>query len=172
MKLTDALIPFAVTAVAVYGMARGVNIFEAFLEGARDGLGVAFRITPTMIAITLCVGMFMASGGFELMSLFLEPLVSLARIPKEVVPLMLMRPISGTGALSVFRDILSAFGPDTRIGRVASVMQGSTETTFYTVAVYYGATHVRDTRHTLGCACAGDLTGFILSALTVSAFFR
>ncbi|MEA4912563.1 MAG: nucleoside recognition domain-containing protein [Oscillospiraceae bacterium] len=167
MKLSDVLIPFVVAASAVYGMAKGVHIFDAFVEGARDGLKVAWRIAPTMIAITLCVGMFKASGGLDLLSLFLEPVVSLAHIPKEVVPLMLMRPISGTGALAVFKDIIGTYGPDSRIGRVASVMQGSTETTFYTIAVYYGATQVRKTRHTLVSACAGDLTGFILSALTV-----
>lgn len=102
------------------------------------------------------------------MSTFLEPVVGLARLPKEVVPLMLMRPISGTGALAIFKDILSSNHPDSYVGRVASVMQGSTETTFYTLALYFGVTAVKNTRHALSSAVVGDLVGFIMSAVTVT----
>jgi spore maturation protein B len=123
-----------------------------------------------MIAIIMVIGMFKASGGLDLISFFLEPVVSLALIPKELVPLMLMRPISGTGALAIFKDIIAAHHPDSHIGRVASVMQGSTETTFYTIAMYYGVTKVKRTRHTLAAASAGDIAGFIFSALTAAVF--
>ncbi len=167
MKPSDVVIPFVVAAVVVYGLVKGVNIFDAFIEGARDGLKVAYKIAPTMVAIMPCLGMFGASGGLDLLSRFLEPVVSLAGAPKEVVPLMLMRPVSGTGALAVFKSIIAANGPDSFVGRVASVLQGSTETTFYTIALYYGATRVKRTRHTLASACAGDLTGFALSSALV-----
>ncbi len=171
MKLfSEWLIPVVICAIVVYGFVQGCNILDAFVEGAVEGLKVVYKITPTMIAITLCVGMLKASGGLDLIAAFVEPVVSLARIPKEVVPLMLMRPISGTGALAVFKDIIGRFGPDSYVGRVASVMQGSTETTFYTMALYYGVTKVKKTRHTLVSAVGGDLTGFVVSALTVSLF--
>ncbi len=167
MSWSNLLIPAVIGFIIIYGLFKRINVFETFVEGAFDGLKVAYRITPTMLAITLSVGMLKASGGLELLSFFFEPVVGLAGIPREVVPLMLMRPISGTGALAVFKDIISTYHPDSFIGRVASVMQGSTETTFYTCALYFGVTKVKKTRHTLVSAVAGDLTGFILSAVTV-----
>lgn len=168
MKPSELLIPTTIGVFVVYGLAKGTDIFEAFIEGAFGGLKIALKIAPTMIAITLAVGMFKASGGLDLLSTFLEPVVGLARLPKEVVPLMLMRPISGTGALAIFKDILSSNHPDSYVGRVASVMQGSTETTFYTLALYFGVTAVKNTRHALSSAVVGDLVGFIMSAVTVT----
>lgn len=167
MNLPDLLLPLVICLIVVFGFVKGSNVFEAFLQGAAEGMKVVYRIAPTMICITLCVGMLKASGGLELIAAFIEPAVSLVGIPKEAVPLMLMRPISGTGALSVFKSIISEYGPDSFVGRVVSVMQGSTETTFYTMALYYGVTSVKKTRHTLGAAVCGDLTGFVFSALTV-----
>ncbi|NLC78926.1 MAG: spore maturation protein [Ruminococcaceae bacterium] len=170
MKPSDYLIPVVIAVIFIYGLVKGTNIFEAFIEGAANGLRVAVKIAPTMLAITMGVGMFKASGALDLLSHFFEPVVTLAGLPREVVPLMLIRPISGTGALAIFKDILAEFHPDSYVGKVASVMQGSTETTFYTIALYYGVTSVKKTRHTLLSAAAGDLTGFIMSALTVGIF--
>ncbi len=170
MKLSDYIIPVVIAAIFIYGLTKGTNVFEAFIEGAADGLKVAVKIAPTMLAITMGVGMFKASGALDLLSLFFEPAVSLTGLPKEVVPLMLIRPISGTGALAIFKDILANHHPDSYIGKIASVLQGSTETTFYTIALYYGVTSAKRTRHTLLSAAAGDLTGFIMSALTVGLF--
>lgn len=167
MNWSDLFIPLVIGGIIVFGLVKGVNVFDAFVEGAFDGMKVVYKITPTMIAIMLAVGMFKASGGLDLLSFFLEPIVSLVLIPKELVPLMLMRPISGTGSLVIFKEIISTYHPDSSIGRIASVMQGSTETTFYTIAMYYGVTKVKKTRHTLLSASAGDITGFILSAVMV-----
>lgn len=161
------LIPLVICGIIVYGIVKGVNIFDAFIEGAFDGIKVVYKIMPTMIVIMLSVGMMKASGGLDLLSFFFQPIVSFVHIPHEVVPLMLMRPISGTGALAVYQEIISTSGPDSFVGRVASVMQGSTETTFYTIATYYGVTKVKKTRHTLLSAAVGDITGFIFSAVTV-----
>ena len=170
MKLTDFIIPAILTLFIVYGAIKGCNVYELFCDGAMNGLKTAFQIVPTMVAILLTIHMFRASGGLDLLSHALEPIFSLLGIPSETVPLMLVRPISGSGALAVFTDLLEQHHPDSFIGRVASVMQGSTETTLYTIAVYYGATRVKNTRHTLGSALVGDMSGFILSALTVSLF--
>jgi spore maturation protein B len=165
---TDLIIPLVIGGFIVHGMLKGINVFDAFVEGAFEGLKVAYRITPTMLGIMLAVSMLKASGGLDLLSFFFEPIVGIFRIPREVVPLMLMRPISGTGALAVFKDIISNHHPDSYVGQVASVMQGATETTFYTIALYFGVTKVKKTRHTLVSAAAGDLTGFIFAALTVT----
>lgn len=160
-------IPLIIAGIIVFGLIKKVNVLDAFIEGAFDGMKVVYKITPTMIAIMLAVGMFKASGGLELLSKWLDPFVSAVKIPKELVPLMLMRPISGTGSLAIFKGIITTHHPDSPIGRIASVMQGSTETTFYTIALYYSVTGVKNTRHTLIAATAGDLTGFIFSALCV-----
>ncbi|MEG1651779.1 MAG: spore maturation protein, partial [Oscillospiraceae bacterium] len=109
--LSDWLIPCVICGIIVYGFVKGCNILDAFTEGALEGLRVVYRITPTMIAITLCVGMLKASGGLDLIAAFAEPAVELLHIPKQTVPLMLMRPISGTGALAVFKDIIKDNGP-------------------------------------------------------------
>ena len=167
MDFSDWLLPLVIAGILAHGFCRRVDLLAVFAQGAMEGLKVVLHIAPTMIAITLCVGMLRASGGLERIAAFAEPVVSLVGIPKEAVPLMLMRPISGTGALSVFKSLIAQYGPDSFVGRVVSVMQGSTETTFYTMALYYGATGVRRTRHTLPCAVAADLTGFLFSALTV-----
>ncbi|MEG0751606.1 MAG: spore maturation protein [Oscillospiraceae bacterium] len=159
-------------AVLIYGMIRGCGVFEGFTEGALAGLKVVIKIAPTMVAIMLAVGMFKASGALDLLSFALEPVVSLVKIPREAVPLMLVRPISGSGALAVFKDIIERCGPDSYVGRVTSVMQGSTETTFYTLALYFGATRVRRTRHALVCSLSADVVGFVMSAITVTLLMK
>lgn len=167
MSAADLLLPGVLLAVSAAGLAAGRPIFDDFCAGAREGIKTVAGILPALLGIMVAVGMLRASGCLTLVQGLLSPLVRLLGIPEETLPLMLLRPISGTGSLAVFRDILAEVGPDSFAGRVASVMQGSTETTFYTLALYYGVTHVRHTRHTLPAAMAGDLTGFLAAALTV-----
>jgi len=150
---------------------RNVDIFGSFLDGAKEGLMTSLRIMPALVALMTAVGMFKASGALDVLTHFLSPLASVLHLPREVIPLAILRPISGSGAMAIFQDILKSHGADTLIGRVASVMQGSTETTFYTIAVYYGATKVSKTRHTLPSALTGDFVGFIMSAITVQLLF-
>ena len=125
-----------------------------------------------LIGLMTAIGMFKASGALDMLTAAIRPLAQMVHIPPEVVPLAIVRPISGSGALAVFQDILKSYGPDSLIGQVASVMQGSTETTFYTIAVYYGVTKVQRTRHTLASSLVGDVTGFFMSALTVQLILR
>ena len=160
-------IPTAVVLIIGYGLMRGVRVFEVFLEGAKEGLEMSWRILPALVALVVAVGMFKASGGLDLLSFALSPLGRFLGLPCEVMPLALMRPVSGSGAMVVFTDLLKTYGPDSMIGRIASVMMGATETTFYTVALYYGAARVRDTRHTIPAAITADITGFFMSALAV-----
>ncbi len=164
------IIPVIIGGIFLYGIYRGVNTFDAFLAGAKEGLSTVVSITPALICLLTAVAMFKASGALDVLSWGLGPLAEGLGLPREVIPLALLRPISGSGAMVLFNDILATYGPDSFIGRVASVMEGSTETTFYTIAVYYGATKVHRTRHTLPSALSADLAGIIMSAVAVRMF--
>lgn len=165
------VIPVVLCVIVLGGLYKGVPVFDCFLEGAKDGLMTSVRILPALVALMTAVGMFKASGAMDILSFGLAPVARLLGIPREVIPLALLRPISGSGALAIFQDIIKTYGADSFVGRTASVMQGSTETTFYTIAVYYGATSVKNTRHTLTASLTGDLTGFVLSAIAVRLIF-
>lgn len=167
MSFTDWILPCVIAGIFLWGMAKGVDTFACFLEGAKEGLRVAVSVTPALICLITAVSMFRASGGLDVLVWALSPAAKLLGIPPEVMPLALLRPVSGSGATAVFTDILARYGPDSYIGRVASVMQGSTETTFYTIAVYYGATEVKRTRHTLTSSLSADLVGAVMSAVAV-----
>ncbi len=171
MKFTDIIIPVIFAAVILYALRMKVDVWGEFIAGAKDNLKICVEILPTLIAITVAIGMLKSSGVITLVGEVLSPVISLLGFPKECIPLAFIRPISGSGALTVFESILSENGPDSFAGRVASVMMGSTETTFYTIAVYYGATKIRRTGSTLFCSLAGDITGFIVSALVVNILF-
>ncbi len=165
--LSNSIIPLMIGGIIAYGLFKRVNIFETFIEAAGDGLKIAIRILPALIMLLTAISMLEASGAMELIVVALSPLAELLGIPKEVLPLALMRPISGSGGMVLYTQILEQYGADSYLGRVASVMQGSTETTFYTIAIYYGATKVKNTGHTLFSSLAGDFTGIYCSVLTV-----
>ena len=161
------ILPLIVLFFLVYGLLTGVAVFDVFLQGAKEGLSTAAHILPSLVGLMTAVGVFKASGALDLLSHGLKPVAQLLGLPAEVMPLALLRPISGSGGMAVFRDLLQNHGPDSFVGRVTSVMMGSTETTFYTIAVYYGAIGVRKTKHTLPAALSADLAGFVFSSLAV-----
>lgn len=170
MNFSSLVIPVFVLGVILYGLFKKVDIFGTFIEGAKENLLIGFDILPTLTALMLAVCMFRASGALEALTRLISPVTDFLGLPGECVPLALMRPISGSGALSILDGILSQNSPDSFVGRVACVLLGSTETTFYTIAVYFGATRIKKTRHALTSALAGDFTAFILSALAVRVF--
>ncbi|MEG0854701.1 MAG: spore maturation protein [Angelakisella sp.] len=170
--MSSYIIPLMIGGIFLWGLIKGVDVFNAFLEGAGEGLRVAVSIAPALICLLTAVAMFRSSGAMELLIKAVYPLAQLLGLPGEILPLALMRPLSGSGAMVIFTDILEQYGPDSFIGRVASVIEGSTETTFYTIAVYYGATRVKNTGPTLAASLTGDLTGMIFSVLTVGLFLR
>lgn len=170
--MSEILIPVFIGIIILYGLFNKVSVFDEFIEGARENLKVGIGILPSLIAMITAIGMFKASGGMELIALLLRPVTEFLGFPQECLPLAIMRPISGSGALAVYESILETVHPDSFAGRVASVILGSTETTFYTLAVYYGATKVKNTRHSLVSSLTADLTGFIFSVLTVRLFLR
>ena len=171
MNLSSLLIPTLLAAVALFGLGKRVDVYGALTHGAEEGLTVMLRIIPALVGLLTAVSMFRASGAMEWLSGLCAPLLEWLGVPPEPVPLMLVRPVSGSGALAVATDLLTTHGPDSYIGRVAAVMLGSTETTFYTIAVYFGSAGIHRTRHTVPAAITADLTGFLASALTVRLFF-
>lgn len=165
--MSDFVIPVFIALIMVIGLAKRVDVFGEFTDGAKENLKSAFDVLPALIALMTAIGMFKASGGLEIISSAIAPLAEFLGFPRECIPLALIRPVSGSGALAVFESILTEVSPDSFAGRVASVVIGSTETTFYTIAVYYGITKVKKTKHAIASSLTADLTGFILSALTV-----
>ena len=170
--MSDYIIPVFIALIMAAGLIKHVDVFSEFTEGAKENLKSAFDVMPALIALMTAIGMFKASGGLYLLSELISPFTELLGFPKECIPLAIIRPVSGSGALAVFESILSDVSPDSFAGRVASVIVGSTETTFYTVAVYYGITKIKKTRHVIVSSLAADFTGFILSALTVRLFLH
>lgn len=160
-------IPLLILGIPVYAALKKVKVYEVFCEGAVDGFHTAVRIIPFLVAMLVAIGIFRASGAMDLLVKLFSPLTQLVGMPGEVMPLALMKPMSGGGANGLLTDILKTFGPDTLIGRMASTMAGSTETTFYVIAVYFGAVGVRKTRHAVPAGIIADTAG-ILAAVWVS----
>lgn len=168
MQLLFTMItPAVLCGVALYGVGRGVDVYDGMTQGAAQGLKVMLGILPALIGLMTAVYMLRASGALDGAAVLLAPLLEKLGIPPELLPLMLVRPISGSAALGVGAEIMSQWGPDSYIGRVAAVMLGSTETTFYTVAVYFGAVGIRRSRYAIPAALCADLTGFAAAAWAV-----
>jgi spore maturation protein SpmA len=169
VRVVDAIsklsIPFLLSAIPLYAMIRQVKVYEEFVEGAKEGFQVALRIIPYLVAILVAIGMFRAAGGIELLSAALAPMMRLAHFPPDLLPLVLMRPLSGSGTLGVFAELVKQFGPDSLISRMAGTIYGSTETTFYVLAVYFGSVSVKRTRHAVLAGLTADLVGVIASVI-------
>lgn len=168
MFSADSLIPLLLAFIAGYGILKRKNIFSLFIEGAAEGLKTCAEFAPAIVLMVTLVGMLRSSGAVEVLSSLLLVPCKLLGIPSEILPLTVMHPLSGAGSLAIFGDILATFGPDSKIGQIASVMQGSAETTFYTIMVYYGATRIKNQRHTLAASLTADFTGLLASVATVS----
>ena len=167
MDFSVYVVPGLLLAAAVAALYRKVDVYAALTAGAGQGLSVITRILPSLVALLSAVYMLRASGALEALTALLSPVIEALGIPPEVTALLLIRPVSGSGALAAGSDIMAQYGPDSYIGRVAAVMLGSTETTFYTIAVYFGAAGIRRTRYTIPAALTADLAGFVFSALAV-----
>ena len=164
-------IPSVVLAIPLWGVIRGVKVYEAFVDGARKGLITTVRITPYLIAMLVSIRVFRVAGGMDLLLKAIAPCTRLLGIPPEVVPMFLIRPLSGSGSLGMLGEILKTHGPDSLIGVIASTIQGSTETTFYVITVYFGAVNVNRVRHSLPIGLWADLVGFIAAVYACFWFF-
>ncbi len=164
-------IPVAVALLPLIGYVRGVRVYEAFCEGAKEGFHTAVAILPYLVAMFVAIGIFRASGAFEMIIGHVSWVTELVGAPPEVLPLALLRPLSGSGALGYLSDLLKEHGPDSLIGLIASTMQGSTETTFYVLTVYFGAVGVTRARHSVAVGLLADLVGFVASIYVVLRVF-
>ncbi len=171
MNLSEMIIPALVGFVLLFGLLKKCEVYPAFTSGAEDGLKTAVKIVPQLVGLMVAIKVFNASGAMDFIVNILSPVAKLLRFPAEALPFALLRPVSGSGSLAMATDIFKRFGPDSFAGRVVSVMMGSTETTFYTVAVYFGAVGVKDVRHTLLCALFADMVSMVLSVLVCTVFF-
>ena len=165
------VVPLTITGVALYGLGRGVDVYDALVQGAGGGLEVLLRIFPALVGLMTAVAMLRASGALELAAEALAPMLGRVGLPAQLLPLMLVRPISGSAALGVGAELIQTYGPDSQLGRTAAVMLGSTETTFYTIAVYFGAVGITRTRYAVPAALCADLTGFLAAAWAVRVCF-
>lgn len=169
--MTDYLVPLILLTVSLLALRRGENGYDVMLHGASEGLALIKTILPSLILLLTAVHMLRSSGAVELLSRFAAPLFRLLGIPPETAILVLIRPISGSAALAVGAELMAAHGVDSPIGRTVAVMLGSTETTFYTISVYFGAAGIQKTRYTLPAALFADFVGFFMASLTVRWFY-
>ncbi len=168
--MIDYIVPILLVLVCALALRKKENAYDLMLRGAGEGLKLLLTLVPTLILLLTGITMLRASGATEMLSRLLAPALKWTGIPPETAMLVLIRPISGSAALAVGADIIVAHGPDSLIGRTAAVMLGSTETTFYTVSVYFAAAGVKKTRYTIPAALIADLTGFVVAALSVRLF--
>ncbi|HHW03231.1 MAG TPA: spore maturation protein [Thermoanaerobacterales bacterium] len=161
------VIPVLIFVVFIYAHAKKIRIFETFVEGARDGLFMAARIVPYLIGIYVAVGVFRESGAIDILVNLLSPLLSLVGAPAEVLFLTIVRSLSGPAALGMMLEIFDTHGPDSFIGRLASTLIGSTDTTFYIIAVYFGSVGIRNTRYSIPVGLFADFASFLASVFIV-----
>jgi spore maturation protein SpmA len=165
------LMPLLAVTIALFGFSARVKVYESLVEGAREGFQLVIMIIPFLVAILVAVGVFRASGALDLLLSWVEPATSLIGFPKEALPIALMRPLSAQGTLGLLTEALQTHGPDSFVGYLTSVIAGSTETTFYVLAVYFGSIRIRVTRHTVFACLAADLTGVLAALFWCRIFF-
>ena len=171
MSLSELVVPVLLCFTACYALGKRVDVYTALTRGAEEGLNVLVHILPSLIALLTAVYMLRASGAMDALAAVLSPVLGALGIPPETAALLLVRPVSGSGALAVGSQLMEQYGPDSAVGRTAAVMLGCSETTFYTVAVYFGAAGIRRTRYTIPAALTADLAAFIAAAWAVRLCF-
>ena len=169
--MAEYIVPLILAVAAIAALRRRENAYDILTDGAREGFSMLLTIAPALIVLLGAVGMLRASGALEALSAVLSPALKFLRIPAETVLLLLIRPLSGSAALAIGAELMAAHGPDSLVGRTAAVMLGSTETTFYTVSVYFGACGVKKTRYAIPAALIADFMGFLAASWTVRMFF-
>lgn len=168
---SDWIIPVIMVGIIVYGMLKGVNVFDAFIDGAKDGLGVVLDILPTLIGLLVAVGMLRASGALTALSTAIAPLFKHTHFPCEIIPTILLHTFSSSAATGLMIDLFKSFGPDSFIGRLISVTFGCTETVFYTMSVYFMIIKVKNSRYTLAGSLLATLTGVVAAYFLTIQFF-
>lgn len=171
MNFASLILPLTIILIIIFGVAKKIDVFDCFISGAKQGINTVVSLLPVLTGLVVAIAMFNASGAINLCTKILSPLFSLVGIPEEVIPLCVLSPVSGSGSLTVYESIINMYGPDSVAGRVASVIAGSTETTFYAVAVYLGSVGIKKNGAVIPCALIGDIVSFISASFAVKYFF-
>ncbi|MGA8654923.1 MAG: nucleoside recognition domain-containing protein [Chthoniobacterales bacterium] len=169
--LSPLAVPFLLTFFPLYAASRQVQVYSEFVDGAKEGFQIAIRIIPYLVGMLVAIGVFRESGCLEILKNLLQPVLSLARIPSELIPMILMRPLSGSGSIAVLSDLVKQFGPDNVLSYMAATIYGSAETTFYVVAVYFGSVGISRTRHAIPAGLLADMVGVIAAILACRLLF-
>ncbi len=170
-KIADWTVPILLIGIPIFGLIRGVKIYEVFVDGAKEGFEIAVKIMPYLVAILVAIGIFRDVQAMQIFIDLLSPITNAIKLPAELLPLAIIRPLTGGGASGVMNSILIDQGPDSYQGFLASVMMGSTETTFYVLAVYFGAVNIKKTRHAVAAGIVGDLAGLLAATWLTYLFF-
>ena len=169
--VSKIILPIFIIVIIFYGVKKKINVYDTFLEGAKEGLMTTFSIFPAIIAMIFAINIFLDSNVLGFVMKLLSPLLGNINMPLEIIPMALLRPVSGTASLAIMNDIFKSFGPDSFIGRLASVLQGCTDTTIYVIALYFGTVKITKIRHALWGGLFADLVGIIAAIILTNLFF-
>ena len=165
--MTEYIIPSVIFLIVFICLIKKVPLYDSVTKGAKDGLLIVMGIFPTLVMVLFATSMLKASGALDYFIKLMRPVLLAFNIPKDVMPMIMLRPVSGSGAFGILSEIFTECGPDSKVGRLASVIMGSTETTFYTMSVYFAATGIKDVKRAIPCALIGDITGVITALLII-----
>ena len=169
--ISKIILPLFIIIIVFYGVKKGINVYDTFLEGAKEGLVTTFNIFPAIIAMIFAINIFLDSNVLGFLLKLLPPLIGNINMPLEIIPMALLRPVSGTASLAIMNDIFQGFGPDSFIGRLASILQGCTDTTIYVIALYFSSVKITKTRYALWGGLFADLVGIIAAIILTNIFF-
>ncbi len=169
--ISKIILPIFIIIIVFYGVKKKINVYDAFLEGAKEGLVTTFNIFPSVMAMIFAINIFLDSNFLSFVIKLISPMLGNITVPLEIIPMALLRPISGTASLAIMNDIFKSFGPDSFIGRLASVLQGCTDTTIYVIALYFGTVKITKIKHALWGGLFADLVGIIAAIIITNLFF-
>ncbi len=170
-KISSLVVPFIIFIILLYGIKKHINVYDSFLKGAKSSFEIVINIFPSILAMILGVNIFINSGFINVIFTILKPIFNFIKVPIEIIPIALMRPISGSSSLAILNNILMSSGPDSMIGRISSIIQGSTDTTFYIISLYFGSVGIKKIRYSLWVGLFADIIGIISSIIVVKLFF-
>jgi spore maturation protein B len=170
--ISQGAIPFIIVFIITLSFYKGIDVYDVFTTGAMEGISVGTKIFPCLVAMLMAISIFRSSGALDMLLGFVSTPLEKVGVPQEIIPLGLIRPLSGTGSLGIVADIINQFGPDSFLGKLASTMQGSTETTFYVATVYFGAVKIKNTRHAIIAGLIADLVGFFAAIFICQLVFN
>ncbi|MBE6156412.1 MAG: spore maturation protein [Firmicutes bacterium] len=169
--ISKIILPLFVVIIVFYGVKKKINVYDAFLEGAKEGLVTTFSIFPAVIAMIFAINIFLDSNFLGFVIKLLSPVLGNVSLPIEIFPMAILRPVSGTASLAIVNDIFKSFGPDSFVGRLASILQGCTDTTVYVIALYFGTVKITKIKHSLWVGLFADLVGIIMAFVLTNLFF-